>query len=63
MVTLTADENWVKFTLRYVVEFKKRRSTKDMLYSKILEDIHRNKKTIAIASATQELTIRRKSGG
>ncbi len=63
MVSLAADENWVTFTVRYVVEFKKRRGTKDMLYSKILENIRRNKKTITIASAAQEITIRRKNGG
>jgi len=32
MVNMIADENWMTFTLRYVVDYKKRRTTKDILF-------------------------------
>lgn len=37
MVTLVIKENCAEFTLRYIVDYKKRRSTKNKLYHKILE--------------------------
>ncbi len=54
-VTITADENWITFTLRYVVDYKNRRSSKDKLYSMILEEIAASNGKISIASASQEL--------
>lgn len=54
-VTMIANDNWIEFTLRYVVDYKSRRSTKDLLFTKILEQIDRSKGTIALASATYEL--------
>ncbi len=39
MVTKIADENWIELTLRYVVDYKARRSTKDRLFTRILEEI------------------------
>ncbi len=35
MVTIITTENWVKFILRYTIDFKKRRSTKNSLFHKI----------------------------
>jgi hypothetical protein len=55
MVTLTANDNWVEFTLRYVVDFKKRRSTKDLLFSGILEEADKTGGKVAFASATFQL--------
>ena len=57
MVTMVADENWVTFTLRYVVEFKKRRTTKDQLFTRILSELEKTGKKVAIASASQEITL------
>jgi len=37
MVTLVVRENFAEFTLRYIVDYKKRRSTKNKLYHNILE--------------------------
>lgn len=40
MVTMTANDSFVQFTLRYIVDFKKRRSTKDRLFTGILNKIN-----------------------
>ena len=36
VVTVAANENWIEFTLRYVVDYKQRRSTKNALFLGIL---------------------------
>ena len=50
--SLVANDNWVEFTLRYPVDYKKRRVTKDALFTRMLEqaDIHKDK--FRFASAT-----------
>lgn len=55
MVTMTANDNWIEFTLRYVVDYKKRRSTKDLLFTRILDEIDNSEGRIAIASTTIHL--------
>ncbi|WP_280772062.1 mechanosensitive ion channel family protein [Salipaludibacillus daqingensis] len=55
MVTLAVNDNWVEFTLRYIVEYKTRRSTKDILFTSVLEKIERNSNKVQLASATFEL--------
>lgn len=55
MVSLIANDNWVEFTLRYVVNYKKRRITKSTLFTRILEDIESTNGEIKFASATFEL--------
>ncbi len=55
-VTLRFDENWITFTLRYVVDYERRRSTKDQLYTRILEEIRYNPDIIMIASVSMEVT-------
>lgn len=54
-VTLIANDNWLEFTVRYVVDYKKRRITKDELFTRILEEFDRTDKRIELASATVEL--------
>jgi small-conductance mechanosensitive channel len=51
-VTLVANDNWMEFTLRYVVDFKKRRSTKDRIFTRILEEFETTEDRVAIASMT-----------
>lgn len=51
-VTMTANENWVEITLRYVVDYKARRSTKDRLFTRILEEVDRSADKVGIAAAT-----------
>ena len=57
MVTLVATDNWMEFTLRYVVNFKERRGVKDRLFTRILEEIGKTGDNVELASATFELTM------
>lgn len=43
MVTLVVNDNWVEFTVRYVVGYKKRRITKSHLFTKILYAVEASK--------------------
>jgi small-conductance mechanosensitive channel len=55
MVSLVANDNWVEFTLRYVVDYKKRRATKTSLFKKILKEVEATNGEIKFASATFQL--------
>jgi len=55
MVTLIVTDNWMEFTLRYVVDYKKRRSIKDKLFTRILEEFEKTNGRIVIASTTFQL--------
>jgi len=55
MVSLIANDNWVEFTLRYVVSYKKRRATKTLLFSKILKQVETVGSEVRFASATFHL--------
>lgn len=55
MVSLIANDNWVEFTLRYVVSYKKRRATKTALFTNILKQIETTNGEIKFASATFHL--------
>lgn len=55
MVSLVANDNWVEFTLRYVVSYKKRRFTKTSLFKKILQRVEASNGAIRFASATFEI--------
>ncbi|WP_456279075.1 mechanosensitive ion channel family protein [Bacillus sp. AK128] len=52
MVTVIANDNWVEYTLRYVVDYRTRRTTKDHLFTRILEEIDNSPEQIQFASAT-----------
>ncbi len=55
MITLIANDNWIEFTVRYVVDYKRRRGVKDRLFSRILEDVEKTDGRVALASATFHL--------
>ena len=55
MISLIANDNWVEYTLRYVVDYKKRRATKTNMFTKILNDVEATKGEVRFASATFEL--------
>ena len=55
MVTLRATDNWIEFTVRYVVDYRKRRWMKDHLFTRILEEIDKSDDQIRLASATFEV--------
>lgn len=54
-VTIVANDNWIEFTIRYVVDYKKRRSTKDRLFTEILDEIDRTGDRVCVASTTIHL--------
>lgn len=49
------NDNWVEFTLRYVVDYKKRGATKYSLFSDIYDSVNKTNGKVAFASATFEL--------
>ena len=55
LVYLTANDNWMEFTLRYVVNFKRRRATKDLLFTKILDEFEKTNGRVKFASTTLQL--------
>lgn len=55
MITLQATDNWIQFTVRYVVDYRKRRWMKDHLFTRILEEIDKSDNRIRLASATFEV--------
>lgn len=55
MVSLIANDNWVEFTLRYIVNYKKRRMTKTALFMKILQKIEATNGQIKFGSATFQM--------
>ncbi len=55
MVSLVANDNWVEFTLRYIVNYKKRRTTKTELFTRILEAMDTTGGQIKFASTTFQL--------
>ena len=54
-ITLIANDNWLEFTIRYVTDYKRRRSTKDMLYTRIMEAFDETYGKVSLASATFHL--------
>jgi len=55
LVTLTANDNWIAFTVRYAVDPRARRLTKDALFRRILGAIDDSSGRIGIASTTFQL--------
>ena len=51
-VMLTANQNWIELTLRYVVDYKRRRIIKDQLYTRILEEVDASGGRVGIAAST-----------
>lgn len=54
-LTLKLTDNWVEFNLRYVVDYKKRRMTKDKLYRDIITSINKTNGKVSLASTTFEI--------
>ncbi|MBX3173766.1 MAG: mechanosensitive ion channel [Gemmatimonadaceae bacterium] len=55
MVHLRATDNWIEFTVRYIVDYRRRRATRDEIFSRILDAFDASGGRIQIASATFEL--------
>lgn len=56
VVTMSFDANWIEFTLRYLVDYTRRRSTKDKLYTTILEAFEQTEGKVKIAAPVMQLT-------
>jgi small-conductance mechanosensitive channel len=54
-LTFKLTDNWIEFNLRYVVDFKKRRSTKNELFKDIFNEINKTNGKVTLASATFEI--------
>ena len=54
-VTLVCTDNWIEFTVRYITDFKLRRSTKNRIFSLILEEFEKTGGRVKIASTTMQL--------
>ena len=55
IVSLIANDNWMQFTIRYPVNYKKRRIKKDELFTRILDEFENTSGKVTFASATFEL--------
>jgi small-conductance mechanosensitive channel len=55
-VLMKFDENWITFTLRYVVDYKRRGATKNEIYQKVLTAIKNSEGKLEVASAAFEIT-------
>jgi small-conductance mechanosensitive channel len=55
-LTFKLTDNWVEFNLRYVVDFKKRRSTRHQLFSEIYDALLATDGRVSLASETFELS-------
>lgn len=54
-VTLVANDNWIEFTARYIVDYKLRRSTRDAIMRSLLEAFDQHKEEVQLGSMTVEL--------
>lgn len=52
MVSLVLTDNWLEFTVRYVVPFDKRRTVKDLLFTRVLDEVEASGGKLQLASAT-----------
>jgi len=56
VVSLVLTDNWIGFTVRYVVDYKTRRLIKDQLFTRILDEFAMTEHRVNIASTTIQLT-------
>jgi len=54
-LTLVATDNWLQYTLRYVVDYRQRRGVKDALFNAIMDQVDASHGRVQLASATFEL--------
>jgi small-conductance mechanosensitive channel len=55
VVTLSATDNWIEFTARYIVAYQERRAVRDRLFTRVLEEVDKSGSRIRLASATFEI--------
>ncbi len=57
MIFMMANDNWLEFSLRYVVDYQSRRLTKDKLFTKIHNDIVATGGKVQLASGTYKVLL------
>jgi len=57
LVTMVFNENWMDFTVRYVVDYKARRITKDRLFTQILDAFQETDGKVGIASTAVDINL------
>ena len=55
MITLKLTDNWIEFTARYIVDYRRRRACKNLLFRRFLEAVDTSNEKIRLASATFEV--------
>lgn len=55
LIFMIANDNWLEYSLRYVVDFRRRRIIKDRLFTYLLIEIQKTEGKVQFASATFEL--------
>lgn len=55
MVTMVFNDNWIEFTIRYIVDFKVRRLVRHQIFWRLLEEIDNLDGRVQIASTTIQL--------
>ncbi len=54
-LSVTMTDNWIRLNLRYIVDYKKRRVTKNILQEKINAAIRKSEGKVVVASTTMEI--------
>ncbi|GAA4810155.1 mechanosensitive ion channel family protein [Litoribaculum gwangyangense] len=54
-LAIALTDNWVQFNLRYIVDYRKRRAIKHILYDEIYKEIKKTDDRVVLASTTLEL--------
>ncbi|WP_339914521.1 mechanosensitive ion channel domain-containing protein [uncultured Brevundimonas sp.] len=62
MVTLAVTDNWIEFTARYVVDYRRRRATKDAISRALLIGFEQHRDKLEFGSTTIEITAMPASG-
>ncbi len=56
-ILMIATDNWMEFTVRYVVDYRERSVTKDKMFSRILEEFENSEGRVAIASTSTDIQL------
>ncbi|MFH2133717.1 MAG: mechanosensitive ion channel family protein [Pseudomonadota bacterium] len=56
VVTMSFDANWIEFTVRYLVDYSRRRTTKDKLFTAILDEFEKTEGRVKIAAPSVQVT-------
>jgi hypothetical protein len=55
MISMVATDNWMEYTIRYLVAYRERRTTQDRIFTRVLEEFGRTDDRVALGSATSQI--------